>query len=156
MGHIMARRSTLSPTERALLVEARRAVLATIAPGGRPRLVPICFVVDPERPVVYTPLDDKPKRVDDVRELARVRDILERPAVTLLVDRWDEDWSRLAWLRLGGTAALLEPGADPDEHAGATAALRMKYPQYAGHRLEARPLIRIGIADVTSWGLDGD
>ena len=153
----MSSRTALSPAERALLVDARRAVLATVSPDGRPRLVPICFVVDPARPVVYTPLDDKPKRVDDVRELARVRDILERPAVTLLVDRWDEDWSRLAWLRLGGIATLLEPASDDDGvHAGATASLRAKYPQYLGHRLETRPLIRIEIEDARSWGLDAD
>ena len=152
----MPPRTTLSPTDRAFLVEARRAVLATIAPNGRPRLVPICFVVDPSRPIVYTPLDDKPKRVDDVRELARVRDILVRPTVTVLVDRWDEDWSNLAWLRLGGTATLVESRADREgEHADATAALRARYPQYHDHRLEAHPLIRIEIEDVTRWGLEG-
>ncbi len=149
----MAPRTSLSPTDRALLDDTRRAVLATIAPDGRPRLVPVCFVVDASRPIVYTPLDDKPKRVDDVRELARVRDILERPAVTLLVDRWDEDWSRLAWLRLSGSATLVEPGAG--EHADVIAALRARYPQYLGHRLEANPLIRIAIEDVAHWGLDG-
>ena len=153
----MAPRATLSPADRAFLAEVRRAVLATIAPDGRPRLVPVCFVVDPARPIVYTPLDDKPKRVDDVRELARVRDILARPAVTLLVDRWHEDWSRLAWLRLGGTATLVEPLGDPaGEHAGAIAALRARYPQYLDHRLEANPLIRIEIENVTRWGLDDD
>ena len=68
MGRIMPPRTVLSPGDRAFLVEARRAVLATIAPDGRPRLVPVCFVVDPEQPVLYTPLDDKPKRVDDVRD----------------------------------------------------------------------------------------
>jgi PPOX class probable F420-dependent enzyme len=157
MDRIMARRSTILPADRAFMVGVRRAVLATISPDGRPRLVPICFVVDPERPIVYTPLDEKPKRVDDVRELARVRDILERPAVSLLVDRWDEDWSRLAWLRLGGTASLIEPASDPEgEHAAAVAALRAKHPQYLGHRLQASPLIRIDIDAVTSWGLSDD
>jgi PPOX class probable F420-dependent enzyme len=157
MDRIMARRSTLSPADRAFLTDARRAVLATIASDGRPRLVPICFVVDPERPVLYTPLDDKPKRVDDVHELARVRDILARPEVSLLVDRWDEEWTKLAWLRLGATATLLEPASDNDgEHTAAIAALRAKYPQYATHRLETSPLIRIEIDAVTSWGLDDE
>jgi PPOX class probable F420-dependent enzyme len=155
MDRIMAPPPVISPTDRAFLGGARRAVLATVAPDGRPRLVPICFVVDPTRPVVYTPLDDKPKRVG-VRDLARVRDILERPRVTLLVDRWDEDWTKLAWLRIGGTATLLEPARDDDgEHAGVVVALRARYPQYLGHRLEANPLIRIEIVDVTRWGLDG-
>ena len=123
MARIMAPRSALSPAQRAFLAPARRAVLATIAADGRSRLVPVCFVLDPARSIVYSPLDDKPKRVDDVRDLARVRDILARPAVSLLVDRWDEDWTKLAWLRLGGTATLIEPAPDDDgEHAAATIA----------------------------------
>ena len=153
MGRIMATRSDLSPGERAFLSTARRAVLATIAPDGRPRLVPICFVLDPLRPIVYTPLDDKPKDIDDVRRLARVQDILARPEVTVLVDRWDEDWTRLGWLRLGGRADLMEP-SDANDHGLALAALRDKYPQYAAHRLEGRPVIRVAIDAVTSWGLE--
>ena len=157
MARIMAPRSALSSAQRAFLAPARRAVLATIAPDGRPRLVPVCFILDPARPTVYSPLDDKPKRVDDVRDLARVRDILDRPAVSLLVDRWDEDWTKLAWLRLSGTATLVEPASDGDgEHAAATAALRAKYPRYASHRLESNPFIRIAIENVTSSGGDGN
>ncbi len=151
----MATRSTLSAAERAFLAEARTAALATIDPHGRPRLVPVCFVLDPGGAVIHTALDDKPKRVDDVRQLARVRDLLARPDVTILVDRWDEDWARLAWLRVGGRAALLEP-TQTNDHARVVAALREKYPQYADHALEVRPLIRIAVERVTSWGdLDG-
>ena len=153
MGRIMAPRSDLSQAERSFLASARRAVLATIAPDGRPRLVPICFVFDSSRSVIYSPLDDKPKRVDDVRRLARVGDILARPEVTVLVDRWDEDWSRLAWLRLDGRARLLEP-TGPTDHADVIATLREKYPQYVAHELESRPIIRVEIERVTSWGLD--
>jgi PPOX class probable F420-dependent enzyme len=156
----------LSVVQRACLASARRAVLATISPDGRPRLVPICFVLDEARPVLYTPIDDKPKRSDDPLALARVRDIVADARVTVLVDRWDEDWSRLGWLRCHGRAAVREPTADgaPDadaaadsrEHASAVAALRHKYPQYAVHRLEARPLIRVTIERVAHWGaLDG-
>ena len=133
----------LSTDQRAFLESARRAVLATIAPDGRPRLVPICFVLAGDAPTLYTPIDDKPKRDDDPLALARVRDIVADPRVTVLVDRWDEDWTRLAWLRGEGRATLLEPGAAPAEHAAAVAALREKYPQYATHRLDERPLIRI-------------
>ena len=101
----------LSADQRAFLESARRAVLATIAPDGQPRLVPICFVVDDAEPTLYTPIDDKPKRDDDPLALARVRDIAADPRVTILVDRWDEDWTRLAWLRAEGRATLLEPDA---------------------------------------------
>jgi PPOX class probable F420-dependent enzyme len=106
----------LSTDQRALLESARRAVLATIAPDGQPRLVPICFVVDDAGPTLYTPIDDKPKRDDDPLALARVRDITADPRVSILLDHWDEDWTRLAWLRGEGHAALLEPGVPP-EHA---------------------------------------
>jgi PPOX class probable F420-dependent enzyme len=142
----------LSTTERAFLADARRAVLATIAPDGRPRLVPICCVVDPTRPVLWTPLDEKPKAVDDVVHLARVRDIQADPRVTVLADRWGEDWTQLAWIRCNGTASVVEPGADVRERGAVIAALRGKYPQYVSHDLETRPIIRIAIERTTSWG----
>lgn len=143
----------LSTVERAFLAYSRRAVLATIAADGRPRLVPICFVLDDARPALYAPIDDKPKWTDEPRRLARVRDLLADPRVSALVDRWDEDWAGLAWLRCHGTASLLEAGGeDADEHREAVRALRAKYPQYATHRLDARPLIRIEIERATSWG----
>ena len=143
----------LSAAQRSFLGSARRAVLATIAPDGHPRLVPICFIVAGEPPVLYTPIDDKPKRSDDPFALARVRDIQADPRVTLLVDRWDEDWTRLAWLRTEGRAALLEPSTGTAEHPVTVAALRAKYPQYATHRLDENPLIRIALERVIDWGL---
>lgn len=127
-----------------LLQNARRATLGTIAPDGRPRLVPVCFVVIDD--VVWTPIDEKPKAVGDPRRLARVRDIERDPRVTLLVERWSEDWSGLGWLRLEGQAALIET-ADPS----VIEALRAKYPQYADHDLESRPMIRITIERSTGW-----
>jgi len=147
----------LDPTQSAFLVASRRAVLATTAADGRPRLVPICYIVDDDapdgRPRLYTPLDEKPKRVDDPRDLARVRDLLGAPSVTLLVDRWSEDWSRLGWVRLYGTGVVLEPQTpDREEHAAAVTALRTKYPQYATHALEIRPMIRLTIDRAVSWG----
>lgn len=142
----------LATAERVFLADARRAVLATIAGDGRPRLVPICFVLDPRRPVVWTPLDEKPKAVDDVVHLARVRDILADPRVTILVDRWDEDWARLAWLRCHGNASVVEPVNRAAERETAIAALQTKYSQYATHQLDVRPLVRIEIERTTGWG----
>jgi PPOX class probable F420-dependent enzyme len=149
----------LTPAEREFLESARRAVLATTDDRGRSRLVPICFAVVPppdarRPPTLWTPLDDKPKRTDDPLALARVRDILARPAVTVLVDRWSEDWNRLAWLRLYGIASLRGPG-DPD-HGRAIEGLRGRYPQYRTHALEDRPMIRIEVDRITRWGpIDG-
>jgi PPOX class probable F420-dependent enzyme len=132
-------------------------VLATISPDGRPRLVPICFVLDPDQPVLYSPLDEKPKHAVDVRDLARVRDIVRDPRVTILVDRWDEDWSQLWWIRCSGTASLMEPvdGGTAD-HRAAVAALRSKYPQYEGHDLATRPIIRIALERATCWTPSSD
>ena len=143
----------LTDDDRALLGASRRAVLATIGPGGRPRLVPVCCVVDPDRPVVFSPLDEKPKRSDDPLALARVRDIAADPRVTLLADRWDEDWTRLAWLRLEGLAALF-PASDP-AHAAVVAALRARYPQSERQRLEDRPMIKVVVDRVVRWPPSG-
>jgi PPOX class probable F420-dependent enzyme len=152
----------LTGGQRAFLLATRRAVLVTIAPDGRPRAVPICFVVSPDAAVLYTPIDDKPKRSMDSLSLSRVRDIASDPRVTVLADRWDEDWTRLAWLRVDGRASLIEPGerAEPaetspaaaTEHEGAVSALRAKYEQYAEHALEDRPLIRIEVERTVDWG----
>ena len=141
----------LTDDQASFVAEARTATLGTIAEDGRPRLVPICFV--PDGDVLYIPIDEKPKQATDPRNLARIRDIERRADVTVLIDRWDEDWQHLAWLRIDGRARLTE---DPAERAQAIAALRTKYPQYADHDLETRPLIRIVIERVrrsrSPWG----
>jgi len=168
----------LTAAESQLLFGARRAVLCTIAPDGSPRPVPVCFAAlwDGARDVadggevlvIYTPLDEKPKTLTDPRDLARVRDIEARPQVTLLVDRWDEDWTKLAWLRIHGNASLLIPADGPGdrgaggragseggsvglERSAAIGALRVRYPQYETHDLESRPIIRIEVVRVSSW-----
>ena len=76
--------------------------------GWEARLVPCCFalVESATGSVIYTPIDDKPKASTDPRSLARVRDIERDPRVTLLVDRWDEEWARLAWVRIDGLASI--------------------------------------------------
>ena len=134
---------TLTPAERDLLSSARRGTLATIAPDGRGRLVPVCFIVIDD--VVWSALDEKPKQVSDPRTLARVRDIERDPRVTLLVDRWSEDWSKLAWLRIAGRAELA------DSEPSVVAALRAKYPQYDDHDLASRPMFAIAIEAVSGW-----
>jgi PPOX class probable F420-dependent enzyme len=99
------------------------------------------------------PLDEKPKRDPDPRSLARVRDLLVLPQATLLVDRWDEDWARLGWVRLYGTGEVLEPEPrEVEEHAAAVDALRAKYPQYETQAIDVRPIVRFAIDRVVSWG----
>ncbi len=154
----MSPEAILSDAERRFLDGERRGILATTAPDGRARLVPVCYVLSDRvdsigRPLIYTPIDEKPKRTDNPHDVARVRDLLVLPELSLIVDHWDEDWTRLAWLRLYGSGELLEPQPhEREEHAAAIAALRERYPQYATHDLESRPIIRVAVQRVVSWG----
>jgi PPOX class probable F420-dependent enzyme len=154
----MDRPPVLGAAERTFVEAGRTATLATTAPDGRPRLVPVCFVLGPAtdeegRPSLYTPLDEKPKAAMDPRGLARVRDLRVLPEATLLVDRWDEDWSRLGWVRLYGRGDVLEPEPhEMGEHAAAVHALRAKYHQYRAQALESRPIIRIVVDRARAWG----
>jgi PPOX class probable F420-dependent enzyme len=107
---------------RARVTEARVARLATIDPQGRPHVVPVCFVLDGD--TVYSAVDEKPKRS---RELQRLKNVRANPAVALIVDRYDEDWTQLWWVRLRGAAKVLEAGPER-EHA--LALLAEKYEQY--------------------------
>ena len=87
--------------------------------------MPIAYAFDdlPEGLVIYSALDEKRKAVADPRALARVRDIGTRPRVAVLVDHWEEDWAHLAWVRLEGTATVLEP-----PQGGAVASATMRTP----------------------------
>ena len=133
----------------AFVQRARVAHLATADAEGRPHVVPICFAWLNQ--AAYTAIDEKPKRVDpkqDPGALRRVRNILAHPRVCLLVDRYNEDWTRLAWLQVRGDAALVTDGA---ERANAHTALRDRYPPYRGMDLESAPLIRITPTRVVGW-----
>jgi PPOX class probable F420-dependent enzyme len=136
-----------------LLGEARRAVLSTIdAHDGRPRSVPICFAAVQGRDgavTLYSPLDEKPKSIADPRALGRVRNLQADPRATFLVDRWAENWSRLAWLQLDVDGRLVEPGEEG--HAAAVQALRARYPQYRDQDLEGRPMLRLEVVSAVAW-----
>ena len=141
----------LAPAEVAFAQAQRSARLATADANGRPSVVPICYAYDGQR--FYTPLDEKPKRASDAA-LRRVRNIQARPDVALLIDRYDDDWSRLGYLLVHADAALLMPDdtAHADERAHALTLLRARYPQYRAMALEARPLIALTPRRVSAWG----
>ena len=105
-----------------MLRTARVGRLATADAGGRPHVVPVCYVLADGR--IYSAVDAKPKRTPNLR---RIRNVAENPRVSLVVDVWDEDWSRLAWVMAEGTAGIL---TEDLERAPALAALEAKYPQY--------------------------
>lgn len=136
----------LTDVERRFLVARRVARLATADAGGRPHVIPICFVVD--RDTVYFTIDEKPKKKSEV-PLKRLSNIRENPFVALVVDRYDDDWSRLGWVMVQGQADLLDAG---DEHDRAQDSLRARYRQLEGMRIEALPVIAIRIEHAASWG----
>ena len=138
----------MTPEQMEFLKAQRVARLATVDEAGRPHALPVCFALLDG--VLYTPVDEKPKRGDPA-SLRRVRNILAHPDVCLVVDHYEEDWTRLAWLQVRGTAALV---SDEQERARAIAALRARYPQYRAMDLESRPLIRITPQRVVGWAAD--
>lgn len=135
--------------QRASLEAARVAHLATVDEHGQPHVVPVVFILDGER--VVTPLDGKPKRVAD-GQLQRVRNIAANDRVALVVDHYDEDWRRLAWVQVRGRAALLTEG---DAYTSGIVLLRQKYPQYDRVPLDGRPLIAIVVEQVRGWRATG-
>jgi PPOX class probable F420-dependent enzyme len=137
---------SLSAAGSELLATARVAHLATADQYARPHAVPIVFVWRDE--ILYTPLDRKPKREDDWHALRRVRNIETNGRVAVVVDRYDEDWSRLAWVMLEGVATILEGGEERDT---AAALLTEKYAQYEALSLDDRPIVRVDIEHQTEW-----
>jgi coenzyme F420-0:L-glutamate ligase / coenzyme F420-1:gamma-L-glutamate ligase len=143
----MTARSTFT-TEEVSFIEAQRAGrLATGDAEGRPHVVPVCYAFDGER--FFIPLDEKPKRVGDMA-LKRVRNIQVRGEAALLIDRYEDDWSRLGYVLARGRAELL--GAERPDAIPARALLRERYPQYLTMALETRPLIALTPQSITAWG----
>ena len=132
--------------ERRFVESMRVARLATADANGVPHVVPICYALIGDD--LYVTIDEKPKH-PDVRAMKRLRNIEANPAVAVVVDRYDEDWSRLAWVMLRGRADVLDHG---DEHDRAQAGLRERYPQYRAMRIEPLPVIALRIARVAAWG----
>ena len=122
---------------------ARVARLATVAPDGRPHVVPVTFAVAGDE--VVTAVDHKPKRTLALKRLAN---IAANPRVALLADEYDEDWSRLWWARADGTARIAEPGSD--EHARLVAPLAARYEQYTGSP-PAGPAIVVAVERWSGW-----
>jgi PPOX class probable F420-dependent enzyme len=143
----MAGRATLTEQEAQFVQGQRVGHLATSDEEGHPYVVPICYAFDGER--FYTPLDEKPKRVE-VNKLRRVRNIEARHEAALVIDQYAEDWSQLAYILVHGRADLLAP--DDARHAHALRLLRARYPQYRSMNLEAQRVIVITPTRVTSWG----
>ena len=124
------------------LVDARVARLATADAEGRPHVVPIAFAHDDEN--LYFAVDDKPKRS---RNLKRLRNIAGNPRVSVLVDHYEDDWTRLWWVRVDGAAHVLDHDAEAQR---AIDLLVRKYAQYARKRPQG-PVVVIRIEHMTGW-----
>jgi PPOX class probable F420-dependent enzyme len=135
----------LTETQRRFLDLVRVGHLATADRHGAPHLVPVCFCLDYN--TIYITIDEKPKRQEV--PLKRIRNIRENPAVAVTVDRWDEDWTHLAWIMLRGRADILPDG---DEHDRAQYQLRLRYPQYRAMNLAPLPVIAVRVQRVLAWG----
>jgi PPOX class probable F420-dependent enzyme len=132
----------LSQWQRELVENARVARLGTVARDGRPALVPVCYALVDDRFVIA--IDEKPK---SGRELGRLRHLRRDPRAALLIDHYDDDWTRLAWLRFEGEAVTLSAREWP----AAITALRSRYPQYAEMDLDSAPLIVFSPRRVVAW-----
>jgi PPOX class probable F420-dependent enzyme len=114
--------------------------LATVSESGQPHLVPVVFALVGER--IYTAVDRKPKRTNALRRLAN---IAANPRVAVLVDRYDDDWDALWWVRADGLATIGEAGVD---------ALVAKYPHYRAQPPPG-PVIAIDVSRWSFWAATG-
>src|SRR5262245_19695190 len=117
--------------------------LATAGGDGQPYIVPVTFALVGNR--VVSAVDQKPKSTTSLR---RLRNIDENPRVSLLWDRYDDDWSRLWWVRGDGLAQVVEPGSD--SWAEAVGALRGKYRQYLDDPRRG-PATLVEVASWSGW-----
>ncbi len=129
-------------TLRERVSEARVARLATADPAGKPHIVPITFAVEGD--TLYFAVDAKPKRTTDLK---RLRNIAANPAVSVLIDHYEDDWSRLWWVRIDGAARII---GDGDEADRAIDLLVSRYPQYSLAR-PAGPAVAISIERISEW-----
>ncbi len=129
-----------------LVRSTRVAHLATTGKDGQPHVIPICFVFDGK--CFYSPIDEKPKRTAP-QKLKRLKNITENPQVSLVIDHYDEDWRKLAWVLILGAARVLKSGV---RHRRAVTLLRKKYPQYRLMQIDQLPIIQIMPKRVRAWG----
>ena len=141
------REGVIPPAAVPFVAQARVGRLATIGEDGLPYLVPFCYVL--WQGDLWSPLDTKPKRVP-VERLRRVQNIVARPGVGVVIDRWSEDWSELAYVQIRGHARLV---TSAEARAAVVPLLREKYPQYRSMpALDENPLLQITPLAVVVWG----
>jgi PPOX class probable F420-dependent enzyme len=131
----------------ARLAAARVGHLGTVRPDGSPHVVPFVFALDGR--TLYWAVDAKLKRTARIQRLSNIE---HEPRVEVVVDGYDEDWSRLWWVRASGRARALDPGND--ERRRALDLLAGKYGQYRDDR-PAGPVVVIDLDAVSGWSAAG-
>ncbi|MCK5710925.1 MAG: pyridoxamine 5'-phosphate oxidase family protein [Deltaproteobacteria bacterium] len=122
--------------------------MATVDESGNPLVLPVCFAYD--GCFIYSPIDKKPKRVS-ADKLKRVRNIINNPNISLVIDKYFEDWNELYYVIITGSAQVLNSGEEYDK---ALKILAEKYDQYRKMGLEnlGFPVIKITPEKIISWG----
>lgn len=91
---------------KSIIDKARIARLATVDSKSKPRLVPVVFAFDGEH--YYIPIDKKTKQEPSRPEkLKRVKNIQKNPNIALLIDEYNEDWTKLYFVMIQGRALLI-------------------------------------------------
>ncbi|HEY4889556.1 MAG TPA: TIGR03668 family PPOX class F420-dependent oxidoreductase [Candidatus Dormibacteraeota bacterium] len=121
------------------LAESKVARLATLSDEGRPHIVPIVFAMDGD--ILYFAVDAKPKATTNLK---RLKNIAANPAVSVLADHYEDDWSKLWWVRADGTARIV---TDDAEARHATELLAARYAQFR----RAGSVVAMRIDRVTGW-----
>ena len=137
-----------SEWEEELVHRNRVARLGTVDEKNNPHVVVIVYAFDGRK--LFTPIDEKPKK-DKPAKLKRIRNIDKNRAVTVLVDEYYEDWTKLAWVQIRGRADIVESGSLYDT---GLSLLRDKYSQYADMKLDDKPLIVVHPVKIVSWRAD--
>jgi PPOX class probable F420-dependent enzyme len=124
------------------LAGSRAARMATVSDDGRPHVVPIVFALDGD--TLFFAVDAKPKRTTN---LTRLKNIAANPAVSVLADHYEDDWTKLWWVRADGTARVV---TDDSEASRAIDLLTSRYQQYVTQR-PGGPVVAIHIDRLTGW-----
>ena len=137
---------TLTRQQRRFLDAQQVAYLATVDAAGAPHVVPVCFALSEH--TAYIVSGGEGNRTGTKLD-KRLRNLAGNTAASLAVDHYEDDWDRVAWVRVDGPAEVFTSG---DEHADAVRLLRERYPQFDEMPLEGAPVIALRIERVLSFG----
>ena len=136
----------LNQKTRTLISRAKVARLATVDQKSYPYVVPVVFVFHEN--LFFIPLDEKIKTVNP-RKLKRVKNIEKNPNVTLLIDKYQNDWKKLFFLMIHGKATVID-GKNSKLMDKIHKLFISKYPQYKKIGI-GNSCITINPTKVTFW-----